>query len=641
MATPLKAVLTADISKFTKGLSLAGKSVGVLASGVGFLVSVITKLTIALAAAAGGLAVFIKSNVTLIDRLAKVSKVTGFTVRQLQDFRLAAELSGVSSDQADIALRRFSRRLGEAGRNTGELLPALRRLGIAVRDDEGQLRNVNDVLLDFADGIKATKGETAQLSLAFKAFDSEGAELVQTLVGGSAQLTYFSGALDTLGIILSQNAIRNTELFNDSLTILFMSIQKVAQEVVGQLAPALDELIITLIDELAQQIHATEDGMQGLAKTIATKVVGAIQSLTIGIITLYNTAIIPLINGVMSLAQTLNAPGTELNNLKKNLAEFKELAGKGLIDRLTTLSVTSGRTAEILEKKLGKGFMLTKDNIAIAIQAIEDEILRLEGLGQGDFTPLEGISRESIQEIIDIFEELINNIGKAAPEAIVKPIEEVVVKAKMLDTIMSEIFGKDRTKMFWEDWYSSGIGSLTKLGAIAKLLLGEQIFDNLREGLETAGVGDFVKTMSEGLVKAATMFEDALADAVINGKADFDDLANHLKQVLAKAMIQKFITGPIMGLFGLAKGGPAKAGQPYIVGEEGPELFVPKNSGTVVPNHALGNMSGGPGMGMGGQQVTYNINAVDTQSFQQALARDPEFLFNVTQKGARSLPSRG
>jgi phage-related minor tail protein len=195
--------------------------------------------------------------------------------------------------------------------------------------------------------------------------------------------------------------------------------------------------------------------------------------------------------------------------------------------------------------------------------------------------------------------------------------------------------------MFWEDWYSTGIGSLTKLGAIAKLLLGEQIFDNLREGLETAGVGDFVKTMSEGLVKAATMFEDALADAVINGKADFDDLANHLKQVLAKAMIQKFITGPIMGLFGLAKGGPAKAGQPYIVGEEGPELFVPKNSGTVVPNHALGNMSGGPGMGMGGQQVTYNINAVDTQSFQQALARDPEFLFNVTQKGARSLPSRG
>lgn len=37
----------------------------------------------------------------------------------------------------------------------------------------------------------------------------------------------------------------------------------------------------------------------------------------------------------------------------------------------------------------------------------------------------------------------------------------------------------------------------------------------------------------------------------------------------------------------LARGGPAKAGMPYVVGEVGPELFVPSQSGTVVPNSAL------------------------------------------------------
>ncbi len=36
-----------------------------------------------------------------------------------------------------------------------------------------------------------------------------------------------------------------------------------------------------------------------------------------------------------------------------------------------------------------------------------------------------------------------------------------------------------------------------------------------------------------------------------------------------------------------AKGGPVKAGKPYLVGEKGPEIIVPKHSGTVVPNHAL------------------------------------------------------
>ncbi|MCF7788395.1 MAG: hypothetical protein K9N47_19905 [Prosthecobacter sp.] len=36
-----------------------------------------------------------------------------------------------------------------------------------------------------------------------------------------------------------------------------------------------------------------------------------------------------------------------------------------------------------------------------------------------------------------------------------------------------------------------------------------------------------------------------------------------------------------------AKGGPVKAGKPYLVGEKGPEIIVPKQSGTVVPNHAI------------------------------------------------------
>jgi hypothetical protein len=37
-----------------------------------------------------------------------------------------------------------------------------------------------------------------------------------------------------------------------------------------------------------------------------------------------------------------------------------------------------------------------------------------------------------------------------------------------------------------------------------------------------------------------------------------------------------------------AAGGPVTGGEPYIVGERGPELFVPNRSGNIVPNNALG-----------------------------------------------------
>lgn len=45
---------------------------------------------------------------------------------------------------------------------------------------------------------------------------------------------------------------------------------------------------------------------------------------------------------------------------------------------------------------------------------------------------------------------------------------------------------------------------------------------------------------------------------------------------------------PLAGFIPMrADGGPVQAGQPYVVGERGPEVVVPQQSGTVVPNHAL------------------------------------------------------
>ena len=65
--------------------------------------------------------------------------------------------------------------------------------------------------------------------------------------------------------------------------------------------------------------------------------------------------------------------------------------------------------------------------------------------------------------------------------------------------------------------------------------------------------------------------------------------------------------------------------RPVLVEESGPEVFYPASSGSLQPN----NMA---------TQVTYNINAVDAPSFQQLVARDPEFIYSVTRAGQRRLP---
>ena len=56
--------------------------------------------------------------------------------------------------------------------------------------------------------------------------------------------------------------------------------------------------------------------------------------------------------------------------------------------------------------------------------------------------------------------------------------------------------------------------------------------------------------------------------------------------------------GLFSGLLGFANGGRPPVGRPSIVGERGPELFVPDRAGTIVPNSA-----------MGGASVTVNVDA--------------------------------
>ena len=56
--------------------------------------------------------------------------------------------------------------------------------------------------------------------------------------------------------------------------------------------------------------------------------------------------------------------------------------------------------------------------------------------------------------------------------------------------------------------------------------------------------------------------------------------------------------GPNYGIPQFANGGNPPVGRPSIVGERGPELFVPRTAGTIIPNHA-----------MGGANVTVNVDA--------------------------------
>jgi phage-related minor tail protein len=90
---------------------------------------------------------------------------------------------------------------------------------------------------------------------------------------------------------------------------------------------------------------------------------------------------------------------------------------------------------------------------------------------------------------------------------------------------------------------------------------------------------------------------------------------------------------------GKAVGGPVSGGSPYIVGERGPELFVPSNSGAIVPNHRLADSMGGsqPQVVYNGPYIA-NMSAIDTQSGMQFLMQNKQSIWAANQSAQRSLP---
>ena len=166
-----------------------------------------------------------------------------------------------------------------------------------------------------------------------------------------------------------------------------------------------------------------------------------------------------------------------------------------------------------------------------------------------------------------------------------------------------------------------------------------------------AGAQDRLKQINESFTpfKVGGMMIDsvfgnmnsAIDKFVETGKFKFSDFATSVVQDLLKIQMKAAATSLLsqgLGFLGItlpgkAAGGFVGADQAYMVGEQGPELFIPSSAGNIVPNNALRGSAGAT-------NVTYNINAIDAKSVAQLFAENRMTLFGTVEQARRELPMR-
>lgn len=158
---------------------------------------------------------------------------------------------------------------------------------------------------------------------------------------------------------------------------------------------------------------------------------------------------------------------------------------------------------------------------------------------------------------------------------------------------------------------------------------GQEVFQTIT-GNMTAAIDNFVRT----------------------GKLSFKDLAGSIIRDLIAIQMKAQAVSIFSMMFGgkytpgsssfvgpmpaKADGGYVAANSPYMVGERGPEMFIPQGAGTIIPNNRM--QSGG-----GGSKTINNftINAIDTKSFEQRLFGSSNAIWAANQYANKSLAAAG
>ena len=197
-------------------------------------------------------------------------------------------------------------------------------------------------------------------------------------------------------------------------------------------------------------------------------------------------------------------------------------------------------------------------------------------------------------------------------------------EAAALEAINKEL---DRQEKFKEEKAVDSAKAVPTLGAIAPTAISNVVegtlintTDSMQQMVDNfdAKVQNVKDTLTGFAIDVGFAFSDAFAQMAVSGELSLQNLGNlfaDLLKAMAKMVIQALIMTAIFSALGVAPAGGAFAGQGLssfkqtmlgmmggsfanggqpplgkvsLVGEQGPELFVPSQKGTIIPNHALG-----------------------------------------------------
>ena len=292
----------------------------------------------------------------------------------------------------------------------------------------------------------------------------------------------------------------------------------------------------------------------------------------------------------------------------------RTITSKGKKDRLPSLNVELGLKERllVLNKEIAQAVL---DGDKANQVLLEKEKVREELAGQIDKIKTKGLAADLEAKEIDIARvDAAQKIQDIDTKTAQTKADQVKKGQETLDGLLAEqnLLQATLDGRKEEEEITQRVNELKKQNPT----LSEE---ELRGILETnAGLKEKIRLMQEAEAFAkqiSTTIRDGLVDgimAAVDGTRSLSESLSGILKQLGKMFLSKGIGNfskdgkggsGLLGLLPFADGGRPPVGKPSIVGERGPELFVPRSSGTIIPNHQLGG---------GTTNVVVNVDAKGT-----------------------------
>lgn len=611
---------------------------------------------LAAVAGIGALAVAIKSSIDGIDELNRSAQQIGITTEELSKLAYAGELADVSLESLTGALGKLTKAQAAALNTSSQQAKIFEALGIAVTKADGSLRSSTDVLGDFAEVFKELGGSPEAIAAGFQIFGRSFQELIPLLKEGREGIEAAGVELENFGGVITTDAGKNADEFNDNLTKLKVQFQSIVNQIAIGLLPALIELT---------------KGFGNIAKngelaSNAVTVLSGLMNVGVGAINLYNGAVdrVSIAIGVFAEslaglyeiqrnAATLGfAEGGILDGIKRVVAGVNE--GQRQLDALAArenrvvadfsgVSVSSSSTAKSPEEAAAAATEARLKKLLAALNTTNTAKEKSTKVTK-ELTEAEKAWRD-VMEV----NEIIDEESRKTQEQLRKDRQDRADDfAELISDIQTQndLLGKTEAQ---QDLINTAI----QYGIDLNSENGKILTDTLNAYHENrAAVEDQVGAI-DGLREASKGFLNDLREGVSvvdSLKNAFDSVLDTIFQIVAQNLAESlfgqsgttgggasgdFFSSIFGALFGArATGGSVNSGGMYRVNEQGPELLTVGNRDYLMMGNGSGMVSSAAAATGFTQNITYvNPNLNDWQSESQ---RRVELVTNIRVASARN-----